>query len=46
MLMTKKRIIMKLDKNGYGEINLSEPILKLIRNNDIELIAEYGDGDD
>lgn len=41
MLMTKKRIIMKLDKNGYGEINISEPLLKLIKQGYIELIAEY-----
>ena len=40
-MMTEKRIVMKLDENGYGEINISEPILKLIKQGYIELIAEY-----
>lgn len=39
--MTKKRIVMKLDENGYGEINIPEPLLKLIKQGHIELIAEY-----
>ena len=39
--MSKKRIIIKLNKNGDGEINLSEPILQLIKQGDIELIAKY-----
>lgn len=42
--MTKKRIIIKLTNNGDGEINLPEPILQLIKQGDIELIAKY-DGD-
>ena len=42
--MEKKRIIIKLNNNGDGEINLSESILQLIKQGDVELIAKY-DGD-
>lgn len=41
--MSKKRIIIKIDNNGNGEINLPEPVLKLAKQGDIEIIAEYRD---
>lgn len=39
--MNKRRIIIKINNNGDGEINLSEPILQLAKQGKIEIIAEY-----
>lgn len=45
--MSKRRIIIKINNNGDGKINLSEPVLQLAKQGDIEIIAEYnGDMDD